>query len=235
MRMSSLSKKIITGVLVGSVVLSLGVTALAADNNEASTLRERVKFRKEFKRPKDELMIVLDRLIEEGTITEEQSNSIKQYIEQKIEEKRHSIPPALKKDLLGELVEEGVLTEDIVDVIRNEHRELRHEKVQESLNNLVEEEVISENDVENIIDFMEQKAEERMEELDKIKNMTEVQRREYFMKKRGERKNIMSQMIEEDIITEEQAEEIRKVLPRPEHHKRPMGHFRKNRKKGPRF
>lgn len=244
--MRSLKVKVISGVLIGVLVLTMGITALANDSDSEDFIgyNRRVCINQGYREPDGQLTIILDKLVEEGTITQSTVDSILEYIEKRAEERKEMANeqkryggPRLgpRMNILQELEEEGVITSEEVEKIREKQEELRNERLTEALNGLVDNEVIKADDVEKIRTYMETKREEKREELEKIMNMSVEERKEYFVNNKKERIDIIDQMIQDGIITEEQGEEIRKFLS-GQNKIKPFGyrpHGQKPWKKGP--
>ena len=55
--------------------------------------------------------------------------------------------------------------------------------------------------------------EERKATVEKLKSMTPEERKAYFKEHKKEREDILTKMVEDKVITKEQAEEIRKAIP----------------------
>lgn len=86
------------------------------------------------------------------------------------------------------------------------------EKFSKALDTLVERKVITKDKAEEIRSYLVKHKEERKEIHDKIKSMTEEERKEFFKSNKKEGKGIIEKMIEDGVITKEQANELRKAL-----------------------
>ena len=98
------------------------------------------------------------------------------------------------------------------DKIIKPKRHKSTEKFSNAINSLVERKVITKDKAEEIKIYLKKHKEERKEFHDKIKSMTEKERKEYFKNNKKERKDIIEKMIEDGVITEEQGTELRKAL-----------------------
>ncbi len=184
---------------------------------------------------------VLSKLIEKGIITQEEGDKWKVFQEEEFnarqeerkaemekvksmtEEERKAYfeekkgQSGLKEDRMSALVEAGILTQEKVDAIKDTMAEIRHtemkQKMQEHINKLVEEGIITQEEGEKWIAFQEQKQEERQAEMEKVKSMTDEERRAYFEEKKSDRKDGLSELVEAGVISQEKADEIKAKMP----------------------
>lgn len=85
---------------------------------------------------------------------------------------------------------------------------------------LVQEGIISQEQADQWVAFHEQKAAERQAEMEKVKAMTEEERKAYFEEKKAsfdgqkpERPDPFSEVVAAGIITQEQADQIKEKMP----------------------
>lgn len=88
----------------------------------------------------------------------------------------------------------------------------REGKFSKALDTMVERKVITKDKAEEIKSYLVKHKEERKEIHDKIKSMTEEERKEFFRSNKKKRKGIIEKMIEDGVITKEQGTELRKAL-----------------------
>ncbi len=86
------------------------------------------------------------------------------------------------------------------------------EKFSKALDTLIERNIITEEKAEEIKSYLTKHKEERKEVHDKIKGMTDEERKEFFKNNKKERKGIIEKMTEDGVITKEQAAELKKAL-----------------------
>lgn len=226
MKKDTMLKTFLVGALAVSMIAPLSISALA-DNTNSTSVEEGVlnpSYNKElrngnfnrkkvikpdFNKIKEEFESLLDELVDDGTLTSTQIDSIKTLAE---ENKGKRI------NLFNELINQGTLTEEEVDAINEKLHKKREsqnqERFQSILDKLVEEEIITEDCATEILDFISEKAEERKIEIEKIKDMTKEERKAYFEENKPEKSNLAESLVNEEIITQEQADELIKLLPK---------------------
>ncbi|RKD29487.1 hypothetical protein [Thermohalobacter berrensis] len=229
--------KMVTTVLIVVLVLTIGVTALANNLNNENFIRysRKLGISQEYNKHDGYMKYILDELVEEGKITQNKADTILEYIEKRVKEKKEMNKQkrkynkkrlSLRINILQELEEKGIITNEEAQAIREKQKELRDKKLTRFLNKLVDNGIIEEQDVGKIRVYIENKREEKRKELEKIKNMTVEEKREHFKNHKKRKIDIIDQMIQDKIITEEQGEKIRKILPRKKfkkHKCRPRG------------
>lgn len=236
-------KKIITYLVLGCLVVGSGISAFAAtDDDNSVDMTAAARHEEAAERFED----LLDTLVEDGELDEDTVDSILSYVEEKEaerEEKRLEREEAdverpertegkgQKGDrgkgskgngILEDLVEEEIITEEEAEVIKEAGEELKAaekaEKFDEILESLIDEGTIDEDEKDEIVAFIEEKEEEKEAEREAVEAMTDEERQEYFEEKREEGKgnDAISEMVEDGIITEEQAEALKELMPK--HH-----------------
>lgn len=94
----------------------------------------------------------------------------------------------------------------------------RQAKMKETLSGLVAKGTITQNQMDSILSSMEKMRTERKTEMEKMKNMSETERQTYMQQLKDNRKSPITQLVEDKVITAEQAEAIRNAMPqRPQH------------------
>ncbi len=239
-------KKIVGVVAIGVLVLALG-SGVLADSFQMSKARQNERaMNGEFKRGmgaerengKDKIEKLVNELVEEGNLSEDKGDSILSFIEDKkaemeahMEEMKDMTPEERREfieknreerpqgGIIEEMVDEGIITEEDGDLIRDKNeenmRELKQTQINNSLSPLVEEGIISQDVIDRFIELDEERHEERKAKFGKMRDMTKEERRDFLKENRGNRVSIIDQMVEEGTITEDQADAIRESLPRP--------------------
>jgi len=223
-----LKKVVVSSLLSGSMMLSVGITANAMESN---SIKDSGQYRSEiiqenkkaepdscsksnYHNQEKSLNQVLDSLVKDGSLKKERAETIKDYVkknaENKIKEK--GTKKFQRTHVMGKLLKDNVITKEEAKLIFEKAHKLREEKLAAALNNLVERKVITEAKSEEIKIYLKKASEERKNEFNKIKSMTEEERREYFKNNKKERKNIFSKMVEDGIVTKEQNNELKKEI-----------------------
>jgi membrane peptidoglycan carboxypeptidase len=149
-------------------------------------------------------------------LSKEKAEKILEYKRKKADEfikgKEENKIQNKKGSLLKELVQERIITESEAQTIKKKLREMKDARLSDDLKGLVDRGVLSANDIDNIRNYMLKDREERKVRLEKLKSMTPEERKVYFEETKKARKDILTKMVEDKVITEEQAKEIRKVI-----------------------
>lgn len=138
MMKNNLKKKVISGIMVGSVVASLGITAFASDLEQSQT-DKKISSSKElgmkFKGNKKDQPRMEENLKESGIFTDSEIEKIKTYLESKkseLDKERKSLKDKTeeerkayfeankdkKKDIMSELVTDGFITQAQLDKLK---------------------------------------------------------------------------------------------------------------------
>ena len=91
------------------------------------------------------------------------------------------------------------------------------EKFDENLEGLVERGVITTEELTKIRDYFKIEREEKRKVFDEIKDMDEAQRKEYMQNYRKNKINVVDKMVQDKVITKEQAESIKEIMPKHKH------------------
>lgn len=161
------------------------------------------------------------KLMEEGRLSKEKAEKILEYKKKKSEEynrltekqKKNIKDNRRKGSLLRRMMQDGIITEDEAQLIKSKLREMKEARLEGGLQGLVDRGVLSGKDIDNIRGYMLKVREERKEQIDKLRTMTPEEKKAYFESSKKNRKDIISRMVEDKIITKEQAEEIKKAIP----------------------
>ncbi|KUO75318.1 MAG: hypothetical protein APF77_13025 [Clostridia bacterium BRH_c25] len=214
------SKRALCAVLVICMTFFTGSLAFAENNAMASSRQQTVE-KMSPNNHKQFLEEAVIKLMEEGKLTKEKAEKILEYKKKKADEL--SKLPEQKKiqmkkqrnkgSLLKDLEQEGIITEAEAQAIRTKLYEMKEARLADGMQGLVDKGVLTTNDIEKIRSYMVKVREERKEQLEKLKTMTPEEREEYFKNAKKDRKDIITRMVEDNVITKNQAEEIKKAIP----------------------
>lgn len=184
----------------------------------------------------EEKKAALDKLVKDKTITQEQEDRIIEYMNEKKEkreaekEKMKSMTEAERKEYLStrprnksgflkDLVDGGVITKAQASAIKKALPARHHkghgkslEQINGELNKLVQSQTITKDQEDKIMDYLSKRKADRKAEIDKIKNMTEEERTEYFKTRPKENQDFFKELVDNKIIDENQAEAIKKAI-----------------------
>lgn len=205
--------------ITGSLIFQTGV--VFADRNQNNIVKvQTIQMNETHKGHGKSIKIVLERLVKKGAITQEKSNAIMKYIDEKnqaiknmTEEQRKAYKSSRKVSFFEEMKNAGIVSDADIKAIKEEKSRMHDEKLTEKLNTLVQKGVITSSDVTKIKDYMKAEREEHQKNFEKIKTMTEEERKEYFKNNKMQRKNVIEKMVEDKVITKEQAKEIKNAVP----------------------
>jgi uncharacterized protein YutE (UPF0331/DUF86 family) len=204
------SMKALCTALAVCMIFFAGVSAFA-DNPAAPDQKKSES--KDMVKHKQYLEEAVTKLVQEGSLTREKADKILEY-----KQKRNNGLNQLKKQnkkgsLLKELVQEGIITEAEAKAIREKLVDMKEARIADGLQDLVNRGVLTTKDIENIRSYMLKIRKDREETIEKLKSMTPEERKAYFEKYKKEQKDILTRMVEDKVITKEQANEIRKAIP----------------------
>ena len=130
------------------------------------------------------------------------------------------------------MVNDGVITANEATAIRDKQKAIMEEKKAEQLKSLVDKGVITDDQLQKVNEYMKSAQQERQQLLEKVKGMTAEERKAYFESNKDSRKDTLQKMVDDGVITQDQAKELRKVFPGAFSgmHK---GHFRGNGQQTP--
>lgn len=90
----------------------------------------------------------------------------------------------------------------------------REDRITKGLDSLIEKGIIKAEDVDKIKDYLQAERIEKRKIFDQTRNMSEEQRKEFIKNYKKNKINVIDKMVRDKVITKEQAEEIRKIMPR---------------------
>lgn len=128
-----------------------------------------------------------------------------------------------KHDLFSDLVEKGIITQQEADAIKSKLQTLRQterqEEVKADLNKLVEAKTITQEQAAKVIEYMNKQKADKAAEMEKMQDMTLKEITAYFKDKDINKVSIFSQLVADNVLTQEQADAVQKEL-------HPMGFHR---------
>lgn len=248
--------KIISGVVIGGTLLSIGGLAFANNVTTNTTGELRGGFPGKAGMTMQEkggmrggpgkmmagnmqegMQSMLKELVASGSITQEKADQLTSYMTKKEEERKaqfekfKSMTPEERKaqleankeqikgkrvDLFGDVVAQGILTQQEADNIKKKIVEINETKrknnLSDTLNGLIEKGTINVEQKDKILKYFDVKEAQMKEVMDKVKDMTPEQRRDYIKENMGDRKDPIGQLVDDGTITKEQAQEISKAL-----------------------
>ena len=177
---------------------------------------------------------VLSNLVASNQITQAQADQIvarQQQLQterQQLREQMRDMTPAEREtlreqnraekvDLLTLLVKEGTITQEQADGIKTAMRDQQATRQQErlstALSGLVEKNVISSEQSTAIVDKVTAMMNDRQAEMEKMRNMTGEERRQYMQENRPA--NPLAELVTSGVLTQEQADQVQTLLGHP--------------------
>ncbi|SFG34501.1 hypothetical protein SAMN05660649_01352 [Desulfotomaculum arcticum] len=243
MKNEKIAKVAATGILVAGFLTSFGSPVLASSNTTtvntgaANMAAGKTIVYSITNRDTDQSILkeALADLVTAGTITQTQSDAVLTYLQQNLPQKpvlditkpadgenESGQGPVLKiVDPLKDLVDEGTITENQVQSIRDKMRDItdqqRQQQWQTSLNTLVSDGTITQEQAGNIQAFLadyDQKIKNMKQSmLNQTKDMDKEQITQYFKENMDDIKDPVSQMVDQGIITQQQVDALKQAMP----------------------
>jgi len=186
---------------------------------------------------KETMQTLTQSLVEEGIITQDIADKMISYTEEKdserkaemekvkdmTEDERKAYLESMKDSksegrsgYMSDMVEAGILTQEQADSIKayveEQAQAKRDEARKEQLDNLVNEGLITQDQEDEMIAYYEEQEQTRQAEMEKVKAMTEDERKAYLesMKdsKSDEKPDAMAGLVEAGILTQDEADAI---------------------------
>jgi hypothetical protein len=212
MKSISLKTKIVTGLITGGMLLSSVSLAFAATDKPLST-SEKAPLRNEFRQPKGNLEATLKLGVSSNIITQAESDKILEYEKSKIKVKdKKENNRTEKPDLFKELVDKGILTQSKADALKAKKHTQRDAKRQKDLETnlarLVTDKTITQTQANKIKDAMVKAEATRKADFEKIKTMTEQERKTYMDSNKANHISPLKSLVDNGTITQAQADKI---------------------------
>lgn len=247
-------KKIVSGIVVGGLVLSFGGIAFAdtkTDNNiqkgrrdpSASTgmvrgdkvmggMKGNLKEGMNIK-----LQDVLKELVSNSTIAQAKSDELQAYITKKDEDrkaefekikslsaedrkaildKQQTVKVGKGQGMFSDAVKDSIITQEQADAIQGKMVQMaqaaKKKQMTDSLNTIVTAGTITQDQMDKILTYVDREEQSRKEVLEKIKNMTPEQQKEYLKNNAVDRKDFLSQLVTDGTLSKDQADAVSKSL-----------------------
>ncbi|QCX34088.1 hypothetical protein FDN13_10430 [Caloramator sp. E03] len=178
---------------------------------------------------------VLDSLVKDGKITSTQKEKIVSYVKikederkaekeklKKMDEKQReeyfkNAKKNVKKDMFDDLVDQKVITQQQADTIKKalfeKNKSTKIENFKSQLENQVKTGIITKDEENKIIEYMNKKINEKKAEMEKVKNMTSEERKAYFENKKSQPKSdFYKELVDQGILTQEKADNLKKAM-----------------------
>lgn len=142
-------------------------------------------------------------------------------------ESKKAAKPGEKRDEYSGMVAAGIITQEQADSIKAydvkkrqakqaEQQAKRQDEVKTKLDSLVSEGTITEDQKTKVVEYLNAKEENRKAENEKIKAMTEAERKTYMESKKGAAKsvrgNLLKELVDAGTLTQAQADAVVKAL-----------------------
>ena len=244
MKKKSLRIKILSGMLCVGLTLS-GTSLSSAEVKNDSGEMVKLVSSMNVKAPMDkdklreerhaEMRATLEKVISEGIasgiIKKDEGAKILEYEKNKPQKKTKE-KKADKKckggkckgargGLFTDLVTDGIITKEKSEALSEKmyvkSAEIRSEKFQKGLDNLVDSKVLTKEQSVKVKKAINSKNVERKENYNKMRNMNQSDRKDFMKKMKKSKVNPLKALIDDGTITKAQESEIQKVLPQHKH------------------
>jgi len=134
-----------------------------------------------------------------------------------------------RPDLLAELVSQGIISQEQADQMKAAMpqpgkgegfgKERGRKGGFPGFAQLVSKGILTQEQADQIKTYCQTQAEQRKAEMEadreKVKAMTEAERQAYFEQKRGQRPDLLAELVSQGIISQEQADQMKAAMPQP--------------------
>jgi Spy/CpxP family protein refolding chaperone len=218
-----ISVKLIISIMVLSLAMTAPITLLADESREfvdsmrAATLVYKTPSPMEVNKKHQGIKAVVEQLVQEGKLTREKADQIHQFIKQKEraqrngnQQEQNTAHKEHKHGMLKELAEAKVINDAEAQVIRARLKEMKQRALDEKLGELVQQGTLTQAQGDRVKAYFENASKEKEEQIKKLQGMTEAQRKDFF--KEHKKNNVINKLVEDNILTREQAQELAKAL-----------------------
>ncbi len=235
-----MSKKVVSGIAIGCLLLSLGGLVLAKEAKQTGDTRQQTAqtCRPNHGGMEQHFNSSLAALVQNGTISQQQSDKIANFFREKRaehranrEEMKNASPDEraekfqqFKKNhqqMAKELSSAAGLTETQTKAVLDpppppQMHEKMGERMTGKLSELVSQGSITQEQSDKLLSFFKEKHTQRQAEFEKLKGMTEDERKAYFEQKHHDRPDLAAELAAAGDLSEDQAKLVADAL-RPEH------------------
>jgi len=239
-----MTKKVVSGLAIGCLLLSLGGLVLAKDAKPETEGRQQPGLqtcRPNHADMEQRFSTNLTALVEKGTITQEQADKVLTFFREKGAEHRSDReklkntspnerpdkqhPPKDRPDMTKELSSAAGLSEDqakaVLEALRPPHMEQKmSQHTVDKLGELVVQGSISQEQSDKILAFFKEKQVQRKADFEKMRNMNSDERKAYFEQNHNTRPDLAAELAAAADLSAEQAKVVAEAL-RPEHGPKP--------------
>lgn len=234
--------KVLTGLVLGALLVTSGGLVLAASDNttaqstSAASTAEHMKgmFPQGPGMANDLLPDVLKDLVSDNSLTQDQSDQLQALIKEQEQERQtqaekiknmtaeerktlRDSQPGEKAGLLTQAVTKGIITQDEADIIQQAMQAAAKKQQQSNmktgLDALVDQGTITGSQANAIIEQCNQMEEQFAAQRDKMKDMTQAERQSYMQQNKPEKVQPWQALIDNGTLTREQADAAAQVLP----------------------
>ncbi|MDF2546703.1 MAG: hypothetical protein K0R93_1601 [Anaerosolibacter sp.] len=243
MQKNSVMKKIIVGAMIGTMVLTMTAVGFADDTTTETVKEKGKLFRTEMKGKlgfRGQVGVgAFEKLVETGVVAQEKADAMKTYMESQVQERKAAFEEmknmtdearkaafeAKKEeriDRYDQMARVGVISEEESTKIKaylEENKSFgprsraKGPGFETALTKLVEEGKLKEDSSKAIQEYMKAQAEERKAEMEKIKNLSAEEKKAYFEASKKERIDIFEKMVEDGVISADEAKTIKESMP----------------------
>jgi hypothetical protein len=235
MNNKSLRMKILSGMLCSGLVFSTSSVTFATINSNGSKdekiatsinfthLAETEKVNERSKEMRSTLEDVIKDSIGEKIITQTEGDKVLAYIAAKYDKRSEDNKKTEKGGLFENLVNEGILTKEKSDALKEKMHckktELKSEQTKKGLDTLVASKVLTTQQRDKVKEALDAGDAVRSQNYKKMKDMSKKEKKAYMKKMKKNKVNALKGLLDNGTITKEQEVEIQKVTPHYNHGK----------------
>ncbi|MEN6460783.1 MAG: hypothetical protein ABFC94_05350 [Syntrophomonas sp.] len=234
--------KVLSGLVLGALLVTSGGFVLAASDNTTAQSTSvtcpsghmKGIFEKGPGIANDLLPAVLKDLVNNNSLTQAQSDQLQALIKEKNQERqaqaekiksmtaeeRKALRDSQKGgkiNLFTQAVTKGIITQDEVDMIKKAVQAATKEQQQTDMKTnlaaLVDKGTITSAQSDAIIDQFNKMEEQMTAQRDKMKDMTQAERQSYMQQNKPEKAQPLQALIDNNTLTQDQADAVAKILP----------------------